>query len=81
MTQGNDRTRDARDHDDSAIIEAMEDAPGGAGRGGGRLAGDLGTQDELKSAIDPDAPPTSVAKSDKVQPNIPTRNDHEGAQR
>ncbi|PCD02928.1 hypothetical protein COC42_00310 [Sphingomonas spermidinifaciens] len=48
------RTTSARDHDDRAIIDAAEDAPGGAGRAGGNLARDIATRAELNAIDDPD---------------------------
>lgn len=48
------RTTSARDHDDSAMIDAAEDAPGGSGRAGGNLARDIATRDELNAVDDPE---------------------------
>jgi hypothetical protein len=76
----NDRAETAHRHDDRDLIENAEDAPGGAGTSGGGIARDVASRDEAKRAIDPDAGVTGVQKSDKVQPFIPTRSDHEGAQ-
>ena len=42
------RADTAREHDDSELIERMEDSPGQGGRSGGRMARDVGTQDELE---------------------------------
>lgn len=77
----NDRAETAHRHDDRDLIENAEDAPSGAGTSGGRIAGDVGTRDEEKRVTDPEGGVTGVEKSDKVQPVIPTRSDHEGAQR
>jgi len=74
----NDRAETARRHDDRDIIENMEGAPGGSDMSGGRVAQDVGSRDELNRLVDPDGS-TSVRGSDKVQPNIPTRADNEGA--
>lgn len=51
----NPRTTAARDHDDSALIDSMEDAPGVDGSAGGGVQRDVATQDELARAVDPDA--------------------------
>lgn len=77
----NDRAETAHRHDDRDLIENAEDAPSGAGTAGGRIARDVGSRDEEKRATDPEGGVTDVQKSDKVQPFIPTRSDHEGAQR
>lgn len=71
----NDRTETARRHDDRDLIENAEDAPGFGGTSGHNI----GSQDDLKRALDPDAGVTNPGKSDKVQPNIPTRTDNDGA--
>lgn len=76
----NNRTRDARDNDDSAIIDDAERGPSGQGSAGGRLQRDIGTQDEAAHATDPDAGLTRVEKADKEQRPVPTRSDHQGAQ-
>jgi len=79
MAKENERTAAARRHDDSAIIDEAMRAPSGAGRSGGNVATDIGTRDEVRQAVDPSAGVTRVSKGDKVQPQIPTRSDHEGA--
>lgn len=76
----NNRTRDARDNDESAIIDDAERGPSGQGSAGGRLQRDIGTQDEAARATDPDAGLTRVEKADKEQRSVPTRSDHQGAQ-
>lgn len=79
MENRNDRTADARAHDDHELIDAAERAPSAQGRSGGNTATDVGTRDEEKQALNPDAGVTNVHKSDKVQPFIPTRADNDGA--
>jgi len=76
----NDRAETARRHDDRDLIEAAEDAPSAAGTAGGRIQRDVGSRDEEKRIDDPEGGVTGVEKGDKVQPFIPTRSDHEGAQ-
>jgi hypothetical protein len=54
---GNTRTTSARDHDDSAIIDAaVEEGSGGApSTAGGRLQVDVATENELvRGAADPE---------------------------
>jgi hypothetical protein len=75
----NDRTADARAHDDHELIDEATRAPSGAGRSGGGIATDVGTRDEEKRATDPDAGITNVHKSDEPQPFIATRADNDGA--
>jgi hypothetical protein len=77
----NDRAETAHRHDDRDLIERAEDAPAEGGASGGRIAREVGSEDALKRAADPQAGPTRDRKADKVQPNIPTRSDHQGAQR
>jgi hypothetical protein len=50
MTE-NKRAETARDHDDSDLIEGMEDAPSHGDRSGHRIGHDVATQDELKQAV------------------------------
>ena len=63
----NDRTRTARDNDDSTIIDrAAQGGTGGeSGREGGNLQRDVGTQDQQARATDPDAH-TRVTKEDDI---------------
>ena len=77
-----DRAATARAHDDHDLIERAADEAGGgeASRSGGRTATDVGTRDELKEMIEPDAGLTRATGQDKVQPIIPSRADNEGAQ-
>lgn len=79
MTEGNDRTDDARAHDDHELIDEAERAPSAQGRGGGATATDVGTRDEEKTGTGRDGGATNVHKSDKVQPFIATRADDDGA--
>lgn len=58
----NPRTTSARDHDDSAIIDAAEAAPSTVGRAGG-IATDVGTRDELARAVDDPESHERVTKS------------------
>lgn len=61
----NDRTQDARDHDDSDLIDAAENAPDAVGRSGGNLQRDVGTRDELAHLTDPEAQ-SQVRKQDAI---------------
>jgi hypothetical protein len=74
----NPRTTSARDHDDSDLIDAMEDAPGTVGRSGGKLAQDVGTADELARATDPDAH-TRATKEDDIDNNVARRSGNTAA--
>jgi predicted metal-dependent phosphoesterase TrpH len=66
MPQDNDRAETARRHDDSALIEGMEDAPAHGNRSGHRVGHDIGTQDELAQAVG-DGGVTRVRASDKKE--------------
>jgi len=79
MANDNDRTADARAHDDHDLIDQAERAPSAQGRSGGTTATDVGTRDEEKTATGSDGGVTNVHKSDKVQPFIATRADNDGA--
>ena len=59
-----DRTDTARDHDDSALIDSATEAPKGAGRGGGNLQRDIGTQAELDRVRDPEATERATKEDD-----------------
>lgn len=50
----NPRTESARAHDDSDLIEGMEDAPSFSTSSGGTLQRDVATQAELDAIGDPD---------------------------
>ena len=77
--QEHPRVTAARDHDDKDIIEAAEDAPGFAGTAGGKIAQNVAAQDELNQAVEGEDSRTRVMSSDKGEPRIPTRADHDGA--
>ena len=65
--RGSDRAETARENDDSAIIDAMEDAPAFGGARGGNLQRDIGTRDEMKEDVDGDDSITRVRDSDKPE--------------
>ena len=66
------RTQSARENDDSDIIDVASEAPDQAGRAGGGLGRDVGTQDELKRAVeDPDGH-TRAKKQDDIDNNVRT---------
>lgn len=81
MTDRNDRAErskqraeTAREHDDSDIIESMEDAPSHGDRQGQRPARDVGTRDELKKDVG-DGGVTRVRAGDKKEEaNLPRFN-------
>ena len=79
MLNDNDRTADARAHDDHELINDAERTPSAQGRSGGATATDIGTRDEEKTATGGDGGPTNVNKGHKVQPFIATRADNDGA--
>lgn len=79
MMEGNNRTDDARAHDDHELIDQAERAPSQQGSSGGNIATDVGTRDEEKTATGGDGGITDVQKSDKEQPFIATRADNDGA--
>ncbi len=49
----NPRTTSARDHDDSALIDAIDKDAAQQGRSGGNLAADVASQAELDAVEDP----------------------------
>ena len=68
----NNRTESARANDDSEIIgRAVDQGAGGAvGRSGGALGRDVGTQDEMKRAVeDPDGT-TRATKQNDIDANV-----------
>jgi len=68
-------------HPDNELIEDETHEPAAqSGRSGGRLADDIATRAEQKTARGGEPEPTRATKGDKVQPRIPTRSDHEAAQ-
>jgi len=66
---------------DDADLRDEPATPSQSGSAGGGLATDIGSQDEEKSALGGDPEQTRATKQDKVQPQNPTRADHEGAAR
>jgi hypothetical protein len=72
--RGQDRAETAKRHDDSDIIDAMEDAPSHSGSAGHNISRDIGTRDELKQEVG-DGSVTRVRDSDKPeQANLPRFN-------
>jgi hypothetical protein len=71
----NPRTESARRHDDSEIIESMEDAPSQSGASGGNLQRDIATRaEEQRTTGDPDGV-TRVRDKDKPEEaNLPRYN-------
>jgi len=68
-------------HPDNDLIEEADvELAAQSGRSGGRVAEEIASRDEEKSALGADPERTGVTKSAKLQPNIPTRADHQGAQ-
>lgn len=61
----NPRTSDARDHDDSALIDNAEQAPTFAQSSGGAMARAIGAEDETAQIDDPEAR-TRVRKDDAI---------------
>jgi hypothetical protein len=49
------RTTTARDHDDSDMIENIEDAPSFAGTAGGQVARRVASENELDAVAEPEA--------------------------
>ena len=74
----NPRTTSARDHDDSMMIDQADDAPGVAGRSGGNLATDVGTQDELTQGVDDPEARTRPMKQDDIGNNVAQPSDRRG---
>lgn len=73
----NKRADAARDHDDSDIIDRMEDAPSQSGVSGGNLQRDIGSQAEEEHEVDGKPGVTRVRGEDKPadgdEPNLPNR--------
>lgn len=61
----NRRTKTAREHDDSDIIDRAEAAPSQGGSSGGNLQEDIATQAELERVRDPEAR-EGVDKQDEI---------------
>ena len=74
----NPRTESARRYDDHEMLENAEDAPSFQSTSGGKIAQNVGAQDELRRGVEgEDASTTRVLSGDKGgEPNIPTRADH-----
>jgi len=70
MTNQNDRGQQradtARRHDDSDIIDRMDDAPSQSGASGHNISRDIGTRDELKQEVG-EGTVTRVRDSDKPE--------------
>ncbi|HEV2748820.1 MAG TPA: hypothetical protein VGW34_16180 [Allosphingosinicella sp.] len=70
MSDRNDRSSERADsakrHDDSALIDAMEEAPSHGNRSGHRLGHDVGSRDELKQEVG-EGSVTRVRDSDKPE--------------
>lgn len=71
------RTRSAKAHDDSGLLEDAMEAPSHSGVRGGNVARDVASRDEQKRATG-DAGLTRVSKRDKPQPATRSRSDHAG---
>ena len=72
------RVQTARDNDDKDIIEGM--IPGGeavAGTGGGALARDAGSRDDLKQVDDPDGS-TRATKQMDIDADVARNSDRRG---
>ncbi|WP_298090064.1 hypothetical protein [uncultured Sphingomonas sp.] len=72
------RTTSARDHDDSAIIDAADRSPEGIGHAGGRLATDVGTQNDLTREVDDPEAHDRVTKEDAIANDTAYRSDRRG---
>ncbi len=69
-----ERAETAKRHDDSDLIDQMEDAPAFGSSSGHNIARDIGTRDELKQEVG-DGSVTRVRDSDKPeQANLPRFN-------
>jgi len=77
----NPRTTDARDHDDSAIIDdAVDQGSGGTvGRSGGALGQDIGTEDELTRAVDDPEAHTRATKQNDIDAGVARPADRRGS--
>jgi len=75
MADTNDRAETARVHDDSDIIDRIEDAPSFGGSRGGNLQRDIGARDEISEEAGDGEGVTRVRDSDKPeQANLPRFN-------
>jgi hypothetical protein len=61
------RTESAREHDDSDIIEAADDAPSQGGVSGGNLQRDIGSRDEEDQSAGDAGGVTRVQGKDKPE--------------
>ena len=72
--RGQERAENAKAHDDSDLIESMEDAPSQSGAYGHNISRDIGTRDELSQEVG-DGGVTRVRDSDKPEDaNLPRFN-------
>ena len=72
--RANERAETARRHDDSDLIERMEDAPSFGGVNGHNINQDIATRDDLKQEVG-EGSVTRVRDSDKPeQANLPRFN-------
>jgi len=67
MADINARADTARAHDDSDIINGMEDAPAFGGSSGGNLQRDIGARDEISEEVGDGEGVTRVRDSDKPE--------------
>lgn len=67
MVDENDRTADARRHDDSEMIGNIEATPSQGGRSGGTLQRDIATQAEEEHFVDGKTGVTRVRKEDEAK--------------
>ncbi|HEY0627632.1 MAG TPA: hypothetical protein VGD10_13010 [Allosphingosinicella sp.] len=73
--RGAERAETARRHDDSELIESMEDAPSHGNRSGHRVGHEIGSRDELKQEVG-EGSATRVRDSDKPEEaNLPRFNE------
>ena len=72
--RGKQRAESARDHDDSELIDAMDGAPAQGGRSGGRMARDVGTQDEIAQDVEGQSVTRVRAEDKKEEADLPRYN-------
>jgi hypothetical protein len=72
--RGKQRAESARDHDDSELIDAMDEAPTQGGRSGGRMARDVGTQDEIEHDVEGQSVTRIRAEDKKEGAELPRNN-------
>jgi hypothetical protein len=75
------RTTSARDHDDHEMIDAAaaEGASGTVGHAGGKLATDIGTQDDINQAVGAPGDTTRPEKQDAINNDTAYPADRRGA--